>query len=208
MAFSPIGDYQPGTTLLHRLPVGAKLLGRLLTLDPAGDVVGQLAVEVEGHAEGVLRLLVHLVDAGAEYRGYAADITRTFPVDGRFTPEQRAIYQLGLTGIPVFNVNNNCSTGSSIAARSIFHPCGTNTPKRTLMVTHLLYGAGSAVACPAARCSRPNAIDLRRMRETFVISSGPRSRRTAPWMTRFMVISAGSTPLMGPDATHHRRPRR
>lgn len=35
-----------------------------------------------------------LVDAAAEYRGYAADITRTFPVSGRYTPEQRAIYQL------------------------------------------------------------------------------------------------------------------
>ena len=35
-----------------------------------------------------------LVDAGAEYRGYAADITRTFPVGGRFTKEQRAIHDL------------------------------------------------------------------------------------------------------------------
>jgi Xaa-Pro aminopeptidase len=35
-----------------------------------------------------------LVDAGAEYRGYAADITRTFPVNGRFTPEQRALHDL------------------------------------------------------------------------------------------------------------------
>ena len=35
-----------------------------------------------------------LVDAGAEYRGYAADITRTFPVDGRFGKAQRALHDL------------------------------------------------------------------------------------------------------------------
>lgn len=35
-----------------------------------------------------------LIDAGAEYRGYAADITRTFPVSGRFSPEQRALHDL------------------------------------------------------------------------------------------------------------------
>jgi sterol carrier protein 2 len=34
-------------------------------------------------------------------------------VYGDSTCGQRAVYQLGLTGIPVFNVNNNCSTGSS-----------------------------------------------------------------------------------------------
>lgn len=37
-----------------------------------------------------------LVDAGCEYDCYASDITRTFPVNGRFTPEQRAIYELVL----------------------------------------------------------------------------------------------------------------
>lgn len=35
-----------------------------------------------------------LVDAGAEYRGYASDITRTFPASGRFTKEQRALHDL------------------------------------------------------------------------------------------------------------------
>jgi Xaa-Pro aminopeptidase len=35
-----------------------------------------------------------LIDAGAEYRNYASDITRTFPVDGRFTKEQRALHDL------------------------------------------------------------------------------------------------------------------
>lgn len=37
-----------------------------------------------------------LVDAGAEYRGYASDITRTFPINGRFTAAQRDIYNLVL----------------------------------------------------------------------------------------------------------------
>ncbi|WP_337244123.1 aminopeptidase P N-terminal domain-containing protein [Luteimonas sp. gir] len=35
-----------------------------------------------------------LIDAGAEYRGYAADITRTFPVNGRFTAAQRALHEV------------------------------------------------------------------------------------------------------------------
>ena len=35
-----------------------------------------------------------LIDAGAEYRGYASDITRTFPVNGRFSREQRAMHDL------------------------------------------------------------------------------------------------------------------
>jgi Xaa-Pro aminopeptidase len=37
-----------------------------------------------------------LVDAGCEYNYYASDITRTYPVNGRFTPEQRAIYDIVL----------------------------------------------------------------------------------------------------------------
>jgi len=37
-----------------------------------------------------------LIDAGCELDGYASDITRTFPVSGRFTGEQRAVYDLVL----------------------------------------------------------------------------------------------------------------
>jgi Xaa-Pro aminopeptidase len=37
-----------------------------------------------------------LIDAGCEYGYYASDITRTFPVNGRFTPEQRAVYEVVL----------------------------------------------------------------------------------------------------------------
>src|SRR5436309_9669559 len=52
-----------------------------------------------------------LADAGISY----GLIERAFAgyVYGDSTSGQRAVYGLGLTGIPVINVNNNCSTGSS-----------------------------------------------------------------------------------------------
>ena len=37
-----------------------------------------------------------LVDAGCELDGYASDITRTWPVSGRFSPEQKDLYELVL----------------------------------------------------------------------------------------------------------------
>jgi acetyl-CoA acetyltransferase len=40
-------------------------------------------------------------------------VNRLGYVFGDSTCGQRAVYEIGLTGIPVFNVNNNCSTGSS-----------------------------------------------------------------------------------------------
>jgi len=43
-------------------------------------------------------------------------------VYGESTAGQRALYELGLTGIPIVNVNNNCSTGSTalfMAAQAI-----------------------------------------------------------------------------------------
>jgi len=43
-------------------------------------------------------------------------------VYGESTSGQRAVYELGMTGVPVVNVNNNCSTGSTalyLAAQAI-----------------------------------------------------------------------------------------
>jgi Xaa-Pro aminopeptidase len=37
-----------------------------------------------------------LIDAGCAYRYYNSDITRTFPVNGKFTPEQKALYEIVL----------------------------------------------------------------------------------------------------------------
>lgn len=56
---------------------------------------GQLALEDAGIAYGAIE---------QAYVGY---------VYGDSTSGQKAVYGLGMTGIPVFNVNNNCSTGST-----------------------------------------------------------------------------------------------
>lgn len=59
-------------------------------------------------------------DIGRAYAGY---------VYGDSTSGQRALYTMGMTGIPVFNVNNNCATGSSAlmmareAVQSGMHDC-------------------------------------------------------------------------------------
>jgi len=37
-----------------------------------------------------------LVDAGAEYQNYAGDITRTYPINGKFSPAQKTLYELVL----------------------------------------------------------------------------------------------------------------
>jgi Xaa-Pro aminopeptidase len=47
----------------------------------------------ENNVTGVKNQLV-LMDVGAEYHGYSADVTRTVPANGKFTDEQKAIYQL------------------------------------------------------------------------------------------------------------------
>jgi acetyl-CoA acetyltransferase len=68
-----------------------------------------------------------LQDAGLGY----ADVQQAYVgyVYGDSTAGQRALYEVGMTGIPIVNVNNNCSTGSTA-----------------------LYLARQAVACGAADC--------------------------------------------------------
>jgi sterol carrier protein 2 len=54
---------------------------------------------------------IALADAGVAY----SDVEQAYAgyVYGDSTCGQRAVYEVGLSGIPVFNVNNNCSTGST-----------------------------------------------------------------------------------------------
>ena len=59
-----------------------------------------------------------LIDAGAEYQGYASDITRTFPINGKYTQAQREVYDV------VLDVQNQCieytKTGNTVKGRQEF----------------------------------------------------------------------------------------
>jgi Xaa-Pro aminopeptidase len=67
-AYAPIVGSGPNATILHHIRNDRRI--------EDGDLV--------------------LVDAGCEYGYYASDITRTFPANGRFSPEQRTIYSIVL----------------------------------------------------------------------------------------------------------------
>lgn len=68
-----------------------------------------------------------LIDAGAECANYAADITRTFPVNGRFSKPQRLIYELvleaQLTGLDAVVAGSECRAVDA-AARAVIEAAG------------------------------------------------------------------------------------
>jgi Xaa-Pro aminopeptidase len=67
-AYAPIVGAGPNSTVLHYDKLSRKIQD--------GDIV--------------------VLDVGAQYSGYAADITRTLPANGKFTPRQREIYEIVL----------------------------------------------------------------------------------------------------------------
>jgi Xaa-Pro aminopeptidase len=61
-----------------------------------------------------------LIDAGAEYSGYASDITRTFPINGHFTDPQREVYEVVLEAqMACIEMVREGSTNDEIKQRSI-----------------------------------------------------------------------------------------
>lgn len=107
-----------------------------------------------------------LEDAGIDYseveQGYVGYVY------GESTSGQRALYELGMTGIPVVNVNNNCSTGSTA-----------------------LYLAAQAVR--GARRPSPTNSSCRTRRRRSVPGSGRNSLRSPPSTTRTSSSSRSAT---------------
>jgi len=77
-----------------------------------------------------------LVDAGAEYQCYASDITRTWPVNGRWSPEQRALYDLVLAA--QLDAIDEVRVGRAFDA---YHEAAVRTLTRGLCKLGLLAGS-------------------------------------------------------------------
>jgi Xaa-Pro aminopeptidase len=93
------------------------------------------------------------MDAGAEYHGYAADITRTIPVSGTFTPEQRAIYQLVRDAQAAAERNSKAGMRQQAAQDSSFV-----VRARGLTRLGLVESADAQLDLPwPANCSQPHA---------------------------------------------------
>ena len=64
-----------------------------------------------------------LIDAGAEFEGYASDITRTFPVSGKFSEAQKTLYQLvldaQLASLEVLKPGKTIAQAMQVAVRVI-----------------------------------------------------------------------------------------
>lgn len=62
-----------------------------------------------------------LIDAACEYECYASDITRTFPVNGKFSPEQKALYNIvldaQLAAIDATRIGNNYKYPHEVAVK-------------------------------------------------------------------------------------------
>jgi Xaa-Pro aminopeptidase len=95
MAYTPIIGSGPNTCILHYVENNRQIQN--------GDMV--------------------LIDAGCEYDYYASDVTRTFPANGKFSAEQRAIYEIvlkaQLAGIKATRPGAQWSTIENTAAKII-----------------------------------------------------------------------------------------
>lgn len=97
MKFSETGkfEYQVEAEILHEFASNGARFAAYNSIVAGGDNANIL--HYTDNQEALTDNTLLLIDAGGELAGYAADITRTFPINGKFTPEQKTIYDLVLT---------------------------------------------------------------------------------------------------------------
>lgn len=87
-------EYQLEAEILHEFAHAGARHPAYASIVASGDNANILHYTDNGDMLNDGELL--LIDAGGELGGYAADITRTFPVNGHYSPEQKVLYQLVL----------------------------------------------------------------------------------------------------------------
>jgi len=87
-------EYQIEAEILHEFAINGAKAPAYTSIVAGGDN-GNILHYTE-NADVLKNNDMLLIDAGGELAGYAADITRTFPINGVFTDAQKAIYQLVL----------------------------------------------------------------------------------------------------------------
>ncbi len=87
-------EYQLEAEILHEFAMSGARHPAYSTIVGGGDN-GCILHYVENSAR-LRRGDLVLIDAGCEFEGYAADVTRTFPVSGRFSRSQKALYEIVL----------------------------------------------------------------------------------------------------------------
>jgi len=87
-------EYQIEAEILHEFAINGARFPAYASI-VAGGNNGNILHYTE-NADPLKNKELLLIDAGAELGGYAADITRTFPINGRFSAAQKTIYQLVL----------------------------------------------------------------------------------------------------------------
>ncbi|REE81786.1 Xaa-Pro aminopeptidase [Lutibacter oceani] len=89
-----------------------------------------------------------LMDLGAEYHGYTADVTRTIPANGKFTKEQKLIYDLVYKaqeeGIKAYQIGTNMSKPNNIARKIINEGLAELGIINTAKSKHLFFPHGSS----------------------------------------------------------------
>jgi Xaa-Pro aminopeptidase len=87
-------EYQIENEILHEFTRHGARYAAYATIVAGGDNANIL--HYTDNSEPLNNNELLLIDAGGELFGYAADITRTFPINGKFTAEQKSLYQLVL----------------------------------------------------------------------------------------------------------------
>jgi Xaa-Pro aminopeptidase len=117
-----------------------------------------------------------LVDAGAECHGYTADVTRTFPVSGRFTARQRDIYEI------VLAAQNRCIGKARAGTTSLdLQRLSEETLAEGLRGLRLLAGSvNELVETEAIRVFYPHGIGHPLGLDVHDAEGGPRRRLPKP----------------------------